>query len=168
MMILLRLIHILAGIFWVGTMFFLTFFLTPVIKSDPPTAGKVMQGLTARNFLQVVPGLALLSILSGLGLIWITSGGDMREYAESRSGHVFLTSGGIAIFAFLLGMTFARPAMMRAGQIGASMASVTDAAERTRLQAEMGALQQRNAQVTLVVVSLLILAAAGMAIARYV
>ena len=167
MMILLRLIHILAGVFWVGTMFFVTFFLTPVIKGDPSTAGKVMQGLTARNFLQIVPGLALLSILSGLGMIWILGNGDFMGFAASRSGHVFMTSGGIAIFAFLLGMAFARPAMMRAGRIGASMASVTDAVERTRLQAEMGVLQKRNAQVTLVVVSLLILATVGMAIARY-
>jgi uncharacterized membrane protein len=58
--------------------------------------------------------------------------------------------------------------MVKAGEIGAQLGAVTDANERTRLQGEMGALQKRAAMITLVVVSLLIIAAAGMAVARYV
>ena len=45
----LRLIHILGGIFWVGSMVFTTFFLAPVLRSSPAMAGQVMAGLQKRR-----------------------------------------------------------------------------------------------------------------------
>ena len=41
-MIILRLIHILAGIFWVGTAFFFVLFFEPTLKTSGPAGGTVM------------------------------------------------------------------------------------------------------------------------------
>ena len=40
----LRVIHILGGIFWVGSMLYATFFLAPALRSSPQVAGQVMAG----------------------------------------------------------------------------------------------------------------------------
>jgi hypothetical protein len=168
MMILLRLVHILLGIFWVGATIFTTFFLFPSLIGDPATMGKVGQGLMRRRFMMIMPLVALFTILSGLAMLRVTSGGQMDAYMQTPAGRTFGMAGGIAILAFILGISLARPAGMKAAQLGAQMASVTDPAERTRLQSEMAALQKKSGMITVLVTVLLIIAAAGMAIARYV
>ena len=167
MMILLRLLHVVIGIFWVGSMMFTTFFLFPSLAGDPAVMGQVMQGLMRRRLMQVLPAAALVTILSGLWMVWIISGGNVGAYVHTPAGHWFTTGGGLAIVGFVLGLAFARPAAMKAARLGAQMASVTDASEKSRLQLEMKGLQRRNALITLVVATLLILAAAVMATARY-
>ena len=56
--LILRLIHILGGIFWVGSMVFTTFFLAPVIRSSPAMAGQVMAGLQKRRLFVALPVVA--------------------------------------------------------------------------------------------------------------
>jgi uncharacterized membrane protein len=168
MMILLRLIHILLGLFWVGAMVFTTFFLFPSLMGDPATMGKVVQGLMKRRFMMIMPLVAIFTILSGAAMLWITSGGQMDAYMQTPAGRTFSMAGGLAILAFVLGITMARPAGMKAAALGARMASVTEPTERARLQAEMAALQKTNGMITVLVTLMVLLAAAGMAIARYV
>lgn len=168
MMILLRLIHVLAGIFWVGATIFTSFFLAPSLQGDPTTMGKVMAGLAKRGFMTVMPLVAILSVLSGLTLIWVTSGGHLHEFMETASGHTFTMAGGLAMLGFLVGISVVKPTVDRAGALGAQMAAVTDPSERARLQEVMAGLQKRLKIGSTTVVILLILAASGMAIARYV
>ena len=42
--VLLRLIHILFGVFWVGTAIFINFILFPALKGDPATMAKATTG----------------------------------------------------------------------------------------------------------------------------
>jgi hypothetical protein len=109
---------------------------------------------------------ALLTILSGLRLLWITSGGHTSAYFATAPGLGFTTAGVTAIVAFALGMAISRPAAMRAAQIGGSMASAP-AERRAELAAEMEKLRRRSALFGTVVAVLLALAAAGMSVARY-
>ena len=168
LMILLRLIHILAGITWVGAVIFTSLFLFPAMQGDPGTAGKVMAGLARRRYMQFMPAVAILTILAGLWMIWITSGGHLDLYMQTASGHTFTMAGGLGIVGFLLGMLFARPRGLKAMALGKQMATVTDAAERATLQGEMERLQKQSGMITMAVTILVLLAAAGMAIARYV
>lgn len=168
MMLLLRLLHILGGVIWVGATVFTTFFLFPALRGNPAAAGQVMQGLNHRRFMQIMPGIAIVTILSGSWMIWITSGGHLGMYMQTRSGHSFTTAGGLAIVAFFLGIFVGRPKGMKAAALGAQMAAVTDPAERAKLQQEMVTLQQQSVIITVAVTVLLLIAAAGMAIARYV
>jgi len=65
--IVLRLIHILAGTFWVGAIFLLAGFLVPTARSSGPEGGRFMQQLMLRRRLPVFLGVAmLLTVLSGL------------------------------------------------------------------------------------------------------
>jgi hypothetical protein len=169
MMILLRLLHILTGITWVGAMVFMTFFLIPVFRVSPPAlAGQVMQGLAKRRYMQLMPLIALVTMLSGIWMIWITSGGNLGMYMQTRSGHSFATAGGLAILAFALGIVFGRPTGIKAAAIGARLATVTDPVEKAKLVDEMTVLQKKTGMISVGVTILLIIAAGGMAIARYV
>jgi uncharacterized membrane protein len=163
----LRLIHIFGAIFWVGSLMFTSFFLVPVIRSSPAVAGQVMTGLQKRRLFTILPIVAFFTIASGLRLLAIASAGFSGAYFSTSTGRTFATSAVAATIAFLLSVFISRPGFVRIGQLGASLATTTDEGERQRITAQM---QQLNRRVTIsngFVVVLLLSAAAGMAIARY-
>ena len=164
----LRLIHILGGIFWVGSMIFTTFFLAPVIGSSPPMAGQVMAGLQKRRLFILLPVVALLTIASGLRLLSIASVGFSSAYFSTPTGRTFATSAVAATIAFLLSVFVSRPGFVRIGRLGASLSAAPDEGARKIIAAEMQRLTRRVAISNAFVVVLLLSAAAGMAIARYV
>jgi hypothetical protein len=81
-------------------------------------------------------------------------------------GRTFSTAGGLALLAFLFGMVLVRPAMMKALSLGQQMAGADEAA-KARITAEMAAARKRGQVGNLIVIVLLVLAALGMATARY-
>ncbi|MDQ3675082.1 MAG: hypothetical protein M3365_12020 [Gemmatimonadota bacterium] len=166
-LIVLRLVHILGGIFWLGSGLFTTFFLMPALgRAGPAAAGPVMGALQQRRLFTVLPVVALLTILSGLRLFQIASVGFSPIYMSSRTGQTFLWSGIAAVAAFLLSLAVARPAALRAGQLGVAVASLPEE-QRVRRLAEAERLRRRSALASIVAMVLLIGAAAGMAVARY-
>jgi len=166
-LIILRLIHILFGVFWVGSAIFMALFLIPSLRGDAQTLGKVGQAMNARGVHKWMGIAAVLTLLSGLGMLWIVSGGDVGMYARTRMGHGFTTAGGLAILAFFGGLFFARPAGLKAGELGAQLAAATDPAEKQRLAEELAKVGKRAGIAGSIVVVLLILAVSGMAVARY-
>lgn len=169
MLILMRLIHVLSGIFWVGTFLFVTFYLFPTVSSaGPAAAGPVMGGLQRRGFMTVLPIVALVAIASGLLLVWMRSGGAVGAYARGPEGRVFTGAGGLAIVAFLIGISVVRPAAMASGKLMQELATLPPGPERDATQNRVAALQRRGTLANRIVAALLLLAAAGMAIARYV
>ena len=163
----LRLVHILAGIFWVGTTLFLAFFLAPALGSAGPAAGPVMGGLQRRGMMTALPVSALLTMASGAWLYQLVSGGSIAAFMRSAPGATLAGAGTLALLAFALGMAVARPAAMAAARLSQELPAVSDEAERARRQEQLRALQHRNAVVSRVVAVMLIASAAGMAVARY-
>lgn len=161
-----RLIHILAGVFWVGTMVFVTTFLIPAIRDTGPDGGKVMAALTRRRFMQVMPVIAILTILSGLHLLGKVSNGFQVEYLKSGPGHAYGVGGGLAILAFIIGIAVTRPAMMKAVKLAESAASASED-ERPVILAKAQASRARGARAGIVVAWLLVLATVAMAVGRY-
>ena len=168
MMILLRLIHVLLAIFWVGSASFTAFFLIPSLRETPATMGQVGQALNKRGFMTFMPIAGLLVILSGITMLWITSSGHIHDYMQTGTGHTFVMAGGVGILSLLMGVLFTKPANMKVGMLGAQLQAATDAAEKTRLQGEMAAAGKKAGMLTLITTILMLIAAAGMAIARYV
>ena len=164
----LRLIHILGGIFWVGSMIFTTYFLAPAIRSSPAMAGQVMAGLQKRRLFIALPVVALLTIASGLRLLSIASIGFSRAYFSTPTGRTFAASAVAATIAFVLSLLVSRPGFVRIGKLGASLAAAPDDGARDGIAAEMARITRRVAISNALVVVLLLSAAAGMAIARYV
>ena len=146
----LRLLHVLGGIFWLGSGLFTSLFLLPSLAGAGPAAGTVMAGLQRRRLFTVLPAVALVTVLSGLRLLWLVSGGLDRRYFAGGSGRAFAVSGALALIAFMVGMLLARPTMMRAAR-----------AER------IASLQRRGATMNRLTILLLTFGAAGMAVARY-
>ena len=165
--IVLRLIHIVGGIFWVGSTVSITLFVVPALTTSGVNAGQVFAALQRRRFFTILPLVAVLTIASGLRLIWIASGGFSHQYFATGTGRTFGLAGSAAIVAFLLGIFVARPAAARSGKLTGSLASAPEE-QRARITSEVATLRRRGAVATAVAVSLLVLSAAGMAIARYV
>lgn len=163
----LRLIHILSAITWLGSGIFTTFFLIPALSGSPALIGQVVAGLERRRFFVVLQVAAALTILSGLRMIWIDSAGFSGSYFDTATGKTFGNAGLSAIIAAVLGFGVAGPAMARAAAIGATLAASADAVEKARLTQQLDRLRRRGRIATLASVSFGILAAIGMAVARY-
>ncbi len=166
-MIILRLIHVLSAIVWVGTLVFTSFYLLPVLRAAGPAAGPVMAGLQRRGFLILLPVTGLLTVLSGAIVIWMVSAGNVGAYSQTSAGRTFTMAGGLAIIAFLLGITLSRPVGTRLLKLGAELATTPEGPPRAAIQDQIAGLQRRLALSTLFVTVLALIAASGMAVARY-
>ncbi len=163
----LRLVHILGGIFWVGSLMYTSFFLVPVVRSSPGVAGQIMAGLQKRRLFTILPIVALLTIASGLRLLMIASAGFESAYFSSDAGRTYSAGAVAAIVAFLLSVVVSRPAFVHVGRLSASLTTTTDEGGRQRITAEIQRLNRRATVANGIVVALLLLTAAGMATARY-
>src|SRR3954469_24261775 len=116
--VVLRLIHIIGGVVWVGGMTVMAVFIMPVLTGLGPAAGPVMVGLNQKKFPVIMPIIALLTILSGLRLLMIDSASFAGAYFQSAVGRTFALAGGLAILAFLFGVIVVRPVMMKSMALG--------------------------------------------------
>jgi hypothetical protein len=165
--IVLRLVHVLGGIFWVGSVTFNGVFLLPTLAGLGPAAGPVMAGLQRRRMPTVLPVVAVLTMLSGLRLLQLTSAGFSAEYFASGPGIAYSLGGLAAIAGFAVGMAFTRPAMLRAAALAGQVAGAADDAARAALGAEVARMRSRGAKGNTVMLVLVSLAAVAMAVARY-
>lgn len=155
-LIVLRLLHVVLGVYWVGTVVFLAVFLEPSIRGAGPAGGQVMQGLAGRHFMEIMPAVALLAVLSGLRLFALDAAGA-PDFMRSRGGMAFTTGAVAALIGFGIGVFVMRPAIKRAMAIGPDPAR----------QAEAQVFRRRAALAGRVVAALLTIAAGAMSIARY-
>lgn len=93
LIITLRLVHILLGAVWVGTVVFNTFFLAPAIAEVGPDGGKIIGALQRRGMMTFLPLVALGTIVSGIWLLWKVSLGFNPVYFRSGAGHAFAGGG---------------------------------------------------------------------------
>ena len=166
-LLVLRVVHILSAIAWVGSGIFTSVFLIPALASSPAVMGQVLAGLQRRRYFVAIPIVASLTILSGLRLLWIASGGFDPGYFATGPGRTFAISGVAALIAFVLLMGVGRPAAVRAAVISAKLTAAPEA-ERKDLAAQLDRVRRRGAMATMLAVGFGVLAASGMAIARYV
>ncbi|MEX1184566.1 MAG: hypothetical protein WEF86_15255 [Gemmatimonadota bacterium] len=164
----LRLIHVIGGMLWVGSGVFTAVYMVPALTEAGPAAGLVMSSLKRRHMFVVLPSIALLTVLSGLRLMWITSAGFSSAYFATGTGITFGIGGAAAIVAFLLGVFVGRPAGARIAQLGETLRAGGDPEQQTTLRAELQRVQRRSARTLRAAMFLLIIAAASMAVARYV
>jgi uncharacterized membrane protein len=162
----LRLIHILAGIFWVGAIFLIAGFLLPTARSSGPEGGRFMRHLMLQRRLPVFLGIAmLLTLLSGFTLYGRLAAATEGAWASTPAGIGYGVGGLAAILGAIIGGAISGPAARRMAAIG-QQASRGDALSAEQ-QAEMQRLQARSALGSRVTAGLLAIAAGAMAIARY-
>lgn len=168
LMLVLRVVHVVFGVFWAGTLFFVTLFLEPSVREAGPDGARVMQGLMQRRFMQVLPLSAVLTILSGLWLLWRVSAGFQPTWFGSATGITLSIGMTAAIVGFALGMSLMRPAQLRAMALAQALPQLPDDAARAAQQAVIQALRRRAAVTARWVAALLAAAVVTMAVARYV
>jgi len=168
MLILLRLTHVLFGVFWAGTAMFNAAFLVPAVRALGPAGGQVMQEIAQKRKLPIyflVSGI--LTVLSGFALYWHDSAGFSNEFMRSAGGVTFGVGGLLALIAVLVGIFVVTPAAMRAAKLGAAIAAggkppnAEQAAEMQRLQVRLG-------MTAMLAAGLLTITTICMAVARYV
>ncbi|HEU5219312.1 MAG TPA: hypothetical protein VFU23_11665 [Gemmatimonadales bacterium] len=163
-----RLVHILSGVFWVGSVLFFARFLFPTARALGPAAGPVFDHLTrVLKMPQTLLGAAGVSVLSGLGLYWNDSLGFTGAWLGSPTGMVFGTGGLLAILAVVIGAVVNSPTAKRLGALGAEL-QARGGPPTPEQAALMQQLQRRLGLALRLVATLLVLATAAMAVARYV
>ena len=157
MVLTMRVVHIVFGVFWAGTMIFNALFLLPAIRDAGPDGAKIIAGLTRLRFLTVMPIVAALSIAAGLWLYWFDSAGFQPAFMHSSMGMMLGVGAVAALVAFVLGIAIVRPAMAKA----------TALSQDPSQQAAAQAYRLRAASMNRVMAVLLGLAVVAMAVARY-
>ena len=166
-LLLLRIIHIVGAIVWVGGGVYVAFFLIPALRPIPAVIPQLMDSLARRKVFVILPTIGLLVILSGIRLLWIDSAGFDESFLSTAAGRTFSIGGTAGILAFLIQVFVQRPAGARLGKIAAALVGSPSPDERQRLSAESDKLRRRNAAATLAAVIFALIAATAMSIARY-
>jgi uncharacterized membrane protein len=158
---LLRAIHVVGGVLWVGGVVVVTFYLLPATQAVGPAAQPVMQFIMGRRKLPVY--LMLVGILTTLaGVLLMVRNMSLTDGAWARSPMGIGISAGAAaaILALIVGMTVSAPAAKRMS--GPPKPGVPPLTEEER-----AGLMRRIALGSRIVLILLAIAALLMATARY-
>ena len=166
MIYVLRLVHILSGAFWYGTLIFTARFLMPSLRAAGPAAGPVMAQLNQRKLPMAMMGAGILNVVSGIWLMFILSGGDPGAWMQTGMGRTLGIGGVLALLALIIAMIVNPRAAKRLGEI-AAVAAKRAGPGPPEEAAEVARLQKRMAIGTVVAAALLTLAVSAMAVARY-
>ena len=159
---LLRIIHIVGGVFWVGGTLMMTFFIGPTVgaigESGQKFVGHLMNNLKFSNRMAIASGSTVLA-----GLVLYTLDARAGETWLRSSFAIGLGIGAIfALIGFVAGILIGRTIKAMV-QLGGQIQGKPSADQMTRLQA----LQKRQTTYSMVSTVTLILATVFMAIARY-
>jgi hypothetical protein len=87
MMIVLRIVHIVSGVFWAGSLFFLAGLMLKAVRETGPAGGRVMRQLIGAQKLPVqLGGAGIVAILSGAAMYWHNYSLTAGAFASSRAG----------------------------------------------------------------------------------
>lgn len=166
LILLLRVVHILAGVFWAGATWLLAGWVTPAVELSGPAGQTFMQTLVRKRRLSDgLTAAAVLTILSGLYLFWVASSGLRPGWFRTGLG-LSLTIGALAgIATFLIGMFVSRPSASRLGQL-ATRAHAGGGPPDPETLAEMKMLSEQLNQAGIWTAVLLAISVLGMAAAE--
>ena len=160
---LLRIIHIVGGVLWVGGTLIMTFFIGPAVGATADAGQKFVGHLmNSLKFSIRMSAAAGLTILAGFSLYWIDSQGFSSAWMNSGAGRGFGIGAGFALVGFVFGILLGRSTKAMA-DLGAKMQGKPSPDQLSQMQATR---KQQTANSMISTVSL-ILALTFMAIARY-
>ena len=166
LLIALRVVHVVGGVFWGGAILFVVHFLEPAVRDAGPDGARVMQALQKRRYLDVMPVLAALTVVSGYWLYWRTFG-RWHPGPGASGAELWLGVGGLAgLAAFVIGVSLMRPSALRIGRLAGELAQAPPE-RRDAIGAEVARLRGRMRVAGRVVAALLGIAILCMAVGRY-
>ena len=137
-MIVLRLIHIFGGMFWMGSTLLMVLFIVPSVNATMEAGQKFLGHFLTRTHYGRILGLsAILTMVAGGSLYWIDSAGFDSNWTRSGPGWGFGIGGILGIIGFVYGnrfgnniMTLGRTAAQFDGQPTAEQKAILEAAQK--------------------------------------
>jgi hypothetical protein len=165
LLIALRIVHEVFGVFWVGTAFFVTLFLEPRLRG----LGPAIQGAVMRALMPVLsPAMliaAMLTIGAGTAMAILLRRFMLSAFFSSGWGWAMLIGFVTAMCAFTIGLALITPTGLRMDKLGRGMAGRAPKPEELR---EMEGLSRKLSTLSRADMVLVLVAVGAMAVSRYV
>jgi len=131
---LLRAIHIFVGVFWIGSVLLVTFYLLPATRATGPAGGQFLQEIMLRRKLPVHLILSgWITVFAGAGLYMRNMSLSHGAWARSPMG-IGISIGAVAgILGLMIGMTVNGPTARRIALSSQPGATPLSDAERKHL-----------------------------------
>ncbi len=168
-MIVFRIVHILAGIAWAGSVFLFVIFVQPSVAAIAPAGAPFMAELLGkRRLADRLIALGSITVIGGLFLYWHDwhDFGGFGDWISSTFGAVITAGAAAAIIGLGIGIFGTRPNVMRLLSLG-RQAAEAGGPPPPELAAEMGRTQARLKIFARTTLGLIALSALAMATARY-
>lgn len=163
LIIVLRLVHIVSGVFWVGSAMMSAFFIAPAVAATGAAGQQMMGHMITKGRMSVrITIAAVVTVLAGASLYWIDSRGLTSPWTSSGPGWGF----GIGALLALVGLGLGMQVGVNAKKLGTVAAAAQGKPSPDQL-AEMQAAQKRMSFYSNISTAALILALVCMATARY-
>lgn len=165
LMVSLRILHIVSGVFWVGLVFFNVLVLTPRLRALGPTIQSPVMGALVPAMVPFLIVSAVITIGSGVAMTLIMRWGALNTLLVTGWGWAILLGFVTTLAATIIGFGIIIPTGYRlvalAGSIEGRPPSPEEAQQLGRLGARIGTLMLTN-------FVLFLIAVGTMAAARYV
>jgi uncharacterized membrane protein len=162
-----RFVHIISGILWAGSAFFLFVFVGPTVEALGPDGGRFIGHMVERRKMaRVILSLAGLTVFGGVVLYLKVSSGLDPDWIGTAPGIGFTIGAVAAIVAFVMGVVAITPTIHHLTELGGRIQTATgppapeDLETLQRLTARFKVLGKAD-------IVLIFTAAAAMATARY-
>ncbi|UCD99489.1 MAG: hypothetical protein JSV42_01815 [Chloroflexota bacterium] len=146
-LLVLRLVHIVASVCWVGGAFIFFLFIEPTAKALAPSGMEFVQYMvTKRRFSIFMVIASSLTVLSGALLIWQSASGQWSEYISTGPGLGFTLGSIVGALVYLVGMFGVNPRAIKMAKIGQEIEAAggpptpAQSAEMQKLDKEMSIL----------------------------
>lgn len=159
--IILRFLHIVSALFWVGAALMLALFVEPAAQAAGPAGSQFMQKLALSKYGIAVSIAGTLTVLAGFILFFRLGYG-----LGTIPGQTFLGGGIVGLIGLIYGGAVTGPAAAKMGRLGAATGS-DGKPPATEQMGQMQALQAKLAQAGRIQAVLVTIAGIMMAVARY-
>lgn len=164
---LMRVVHIFAGVLWVGAAFLFLFFISPSVKATGPDGQKFMQYFVVRKkYPMFMATVAILTVVAGAVLLWRDAGGDLFGWMQTGPGLGFTIGSVAAIIVIPLGFFLLGPRTDRIGRLAAEIEAAGGPPSQDKL-AEIEKLDKELHTLEWIDFILLAISLVTMATARY-
>lgn len=161
--IVLRLIHIIGGVFWVGAALLMNFFIGPTLKATGEAGRQFAGHFMARTKFVLAMNISVYAtMIAGFLLYGIDSQWFQSAWMQSSAGTGFGIGAGFAVIGMVLGIMNGNN-NKKLAQIGSQIQGKPTPEQ----MAQLGAIQKQQAWVVPVNTWSLLLSLLFMAVARY-
>lgn len=163
----LRMVHVVASVFWAGGSFIFFLFIEPTGKALAPSGMAFIQHMAGKGRFSVFMSVSsILTVLSGALLFWVNASGQWRAWMGTGPGLLFTIGSVAGLIVFCVGMFWVRPRADRIAVLGEEI-QAGGGPPTSDQEGELQKISQELSRLGLVDFVLLAVSLGFMAVARY-